>query len=246
MLSRKARGYSSSLVMALVKHGTNQKNPANKITVDLDALLVGDILPILSAACDLGVLSTMLPMENELLPLFVEIRQFYNDPTKTITWALAFGVHAVLTSIMGVQGENCFRGLEEIVKVGFCSYMVQHQASVDQGATPALSKHLNKTMEELLRLLGLVESLLENVTPESMFKTYWNPMCAGTIMGYIAYFANLDCGLFMVDSLHQLRIVLHLFHGMVKCGALPPGTLPLLDLLHKKCQLQGCVGWTFT
>jgi hypothetical protein len=58
-------------------------NPAKKIAVDLDALFVGDIIPILSAACDCGLLSTKLPMENELLPLFVELRQFFAVPFQT-------------------------------------------------------------------------------------------------------------------------------------------------------------------
>jgi hypothetical protein len=39
----------------------------------------------------------------------------------------------------------------------------------------------------------------------------------------------------MVDSSHQFfHIVLHLFHGLVKCGVLSRGALPLLDLLHEK------------
>jgi hypothetical protein len=56
------------------------EDPAKKISVDLDALLVSNILPILSAACDCGLLSIKLPMENELLPLIVEFWKFYNTP----------------------------------------------------------------------------------------------------------------------------------------------------------------------
>jgi hypothetical protein len=144
-------------------------------------------------------------------------------------------LHAVLTSIIDVQGERCFRGLGEIAQVAFQKYMAQLQTSMDGGVTAAPSKHLHDHLKNLLNLLWIVESPLStNVTPESMFKTYWNPMCAGTILGYIAHFANLHRGLDMVDSSYQLRIVLHLFHGLVKCGALSRAELPLLDLLQEK------------
>ena len=62
-------------------------------------------------------------------------------------------------------------------------------------------------------------------------RAIWNPLCAGLSMQYICFFGNLDCGMTMIDSFAQLRMVLHLFNAYVQIGAIGIGEIPFLDWL---------------
>lgn len=210
----------------------SRKN-AEKIATDFDSMLMGDILPHLLSMCNSSLLSTSLPYENELLPLFVQLRKFSNDPRNPISWTLAFSVHAVLTSIFEVQGENCVRGLGEISKATFQHYMDQLQHCIDRSDVIANSKYWSRNLGLMSKLRWLVVSPIKG-TPRSEYIALWNPLCAGSFIGYLAYFLNVDCGSSTVDSFCQLRIVLHLFNGLIKQGALTPGKLPILDALHSR------------
>jgi hypothetical protein len=201
--------------------------------MDMDSLLMGDILPHLLSMCDCSLLSTSLPYESELLPLFEQLKKYSNDPRKPVSWTLAFGVHAVLTSIFEVQGENCVRGLGEIARATFQRYMDQIQGCLDRSDDVANSRHWRQNLGLMSKLRWLVVSGIAG-TRESENIALWNPMCAGTFLCYLAYFLNVDCGSSMVDSFCQLRVVLHLFNSLIKRGALTPGKLPLLDLLYAK------------
>jgi hypothetical protein len=229
------------------------RNKAKTIARDLDSMLVGDILPLLFRMCNETMLSTKLPYENELLPLFAQLKKFCNDPTKPISWTLAFSVHALLTSIFDVQGEDCVRGLGEIAKASFQRYMDQLQQCIDRidpiAAPVQRTRHLiqmqmlqlllDTHIKEMLESeLGINNSMwaekLQHYLSETEHRALWNPLCAGTLLSYMAYFFNVDCGSFMVDSCSQLRIVMHLFNGLTKHHFITPGELPLLDMLHSR------------
>jgi hypothetical protein len=204
------------------------RNKANGIAEDLDSVLMGEILPHLLAMCMDGVLSFSLPYENELLPLFVELRNFYKNPRKPISWNLAFGVHAVLTSIIEVQGDDCVRGLGEIAKATFQTFFRQLPNCHDQTA-----KDWGRRMEFMQAFRWLVVTPREG-TPESEYIALWNPLCAGTFLCYQAYAVNITFGCGIINSCSQLRMVLHLFNGLVKHGLVTPGELPILDMLYSR------------
>lgn len=84
----------------------DEKRPCRKIQGDMDQLLLGEIMPELVASCRFGILSTELPRMDELLPLFKLLRQYIAKPTKPVPLSLTFGVHAILTSIFELQGDN--------------------------------------------------------------------------------------------------------------------------------------------
>lgn len=54
-------------------------------------------------------------------------------------------------------------------------------------------------------------------------RSTWNPYCAGTFLSYVAYYANLEGGASLVDSIAQLRMTLHLFNALQQVGAIRPG-----------------------
>jgi hypothetical protein len=71
-------------------------------------------------------------------------------------------------------------------------------------------------------------------TPASEYIALWNPLCAGTFLCYQAYAVNITFGCGMINSGSQLRMVLHLFNGLVKHGLVTPGELPILDMLYSR------------
>jgi hypothetical protein len=209
------------------------RNMAKTIAKDFDSLLLGDVLPHLLSMCSSGMLSTSLPYENELLPLFVHLRKFVKNPRKPISWTLAFSVHAVLTSIYDVQGENCVGRLGDIARAAFQLFMDQLQNCINRVDMVPTTKAWKHNLGIMHQLRWLVATPIQG-TPESEYRALWNPMCAGTFLGCLAYFVNLDFGSAMVDSSKQLSIVLHLFNGLVRHGLFPRGELPILDLLHSR------------
>ena len=79
---------------------------------------MADILPQWVAMCHHGILSQpKLPRETELCPLFVLFRNYVEDPEKTVTWALTFAMHAMLTSI--IETDRMFDAIVDISKTTF-------------------------------------------------------------------------------------------------------------------------------
>ena len=52
-------------------------------------------------------------------------------------------------------------------------------------------------------------------------RAFWNPLCAGNLLGYVVYFSNLQEGSWMVDNFSQLRMVLHLYNALKEVGLAP-------------------------
>lgn len=207
---------------------------AKKIQGDMDEFLMGDVMPLLINMCDEGTMSKILPMESELLPFFVHMRSFVKNPERPVTWALVFAVHSLLTSVIEVQGMSDVKTLGNVAKQTFDHYMDQIkwtiQNSEDMDANP---KHWMKNLKMIHFLQWLPVSPLSVHSPDKVERGVWNPLCAGTLLTYITYFANIDGGMAMVDAFAQLRIVLHLFNAFIQVGALEHGELELLDFLYE-------------
>ncbi len=106
------QGLSNLLILEDKKPGFvgvdwhEEKHLASKIQGDMDHLLMAGILPELLASCWIGPLSLELPRKGELLPIFELLCEYIADPTKPVPLSLTFSMHAILTSIFELQGNN--------------------------------------------------------------------------------------------------------------------------------------------
>lgn len=100
-----------------------EKLLARDIRGDMDQLLMADILPELLFSCQYGALSKPKDEYNarfkELLPLFVLLADFVSNPAKPVPLSLTFGIHAILTSIFKLQGNNDVDAIANFSKVRF-------------------------------------------------------------------------------------------------------------------------------
>jgi len=90
---------------------------ARKIQGDLVEYLMGDVLPFLFETCKIGLPSTRLPREQELLPLFVAVKAFLKNQRAPIPIALAFGIHTILTGVFEMQGDTDVHDVAAVSKV---------------------------------------------------------------------------------------------------------------------------------
>jgi hypothetical protein len=94
-------------------------NPATQIRGDMDQLLVGEILPRLWMNVKRGWLGDHLYLKEQILPLFHLMTAIKKEDNMPI--ALSFGIHAVLTSIFRVQGQDDVKSITVHSKVSLLS-----------------------------------------------------------------------------------------------------------------------------
>lgn len=199
----------------------------HKICGDLDEVFMSDILPQWVLLCRQGILGKLkLPNQDEICPLFVLLQKYVENPGKPISWSIAFGVHAVLTGMLeSIRDSN---ELMSLSKTSFHLYFQQVDWAVkvaqnepEMKRNPAWSH--NTTMVSFLENLGL-----------DIYGRYatWNPVFGGSIFSYLCFFANLEGGCAVLDCQAQLRITLHLYHGLLINGIIRKGQIPVLDYLY--------------
>ena len=194
---------------------------------------MADILPSWVMMCRKGILSLTLPREKELCPLFVVMRDYIQHPDKPVSWSVTFAVHAMLTSVLETQLIS--NELTTLAKGIFNQYLdnIDWAYEVQKNESTCgetLSWTNNILCIKFLRNFGL---------PLFGDRSMWNPLCGGTTLSYICFSANLEAGCTVIDGLAQLRIVLHLYHGLLVNGILTRDELPPLDMLYgsfKSCK----------
>ncbi|KAI2512098.1 hypothetical protein MHU86_2386 [Fragilaria crotonensis] len=208
-----------------------KKGMAKRIMKDMDELMMGEILPVLINLCD-GPLLQKLPLEDELLPMFTLLRDYVKDPKMPVSWALAFSIHTLATSIFEVQGGNDVHDIADVAESCFDLYFDQLTTAAKRYEGRAQPKHWAENVRRIQVLQCLVAPPTLQPSREQTIRAFWNPLCAGNLMGYIIYFSNLQEGSWMVDNFSQLRMTLHLYNALKEVG-LPPidnhGTLEALD-----------------
>ena len=219
---------------------TNWLLGRSRKTRDLDELLMATILPEWMNMVRRGIVGKMrLPRENELCPLYIQFRNYVENPKKPVSWSLAFGVHAMLTSILEIDRENQY--LMQLSK-----QMFQHFFDT---TTNAAKLSMNEKSSGMLKSNAWTHnlcmiSILESYGLE-VFKddAIWNPLCSGTTFSIIALFGNLEIGSATIDCQAQLRIVLYLYHGLLINKIIRRGEIPMLDILYaafKECKAIWC------
>jgi hypothetical protein len=211
---------------------SDHMTPVHRTQVDMDSLLMEDIMPSLISMCYEGMLSLNLPFQEELMMVFCQVKLFIAYPEQAVSWSLAFAIHSILISVFEVQGSNHFTFLAETSRRAFKGYLGQLDLILNTPLTliprrPPIWEHNLKT---LLSLQHLDQPAIEATEKETL-RTAWNPLCAGTILSYVAYFGNLEGGMSLVDSVAQLRVTLHLFNALLQAKAIRPGQVELLDWL---------------
>eukprot|EP00978_Attheya_sp_CCMP212_P017004 scaffold45035_cov49-Attheya_sp.AAC.3 len=206
------------------------KNKAYTITGDMDDFLMADALPFLIDCCYDGILSTNLPFEGELLPVFSQLKAFVKSPTQPVSWSLAFAVHTLLTSVFEMQGNGDVESLGRTAKLSFETYFDQIEWAMEYSKGHSQPKNWTTNLKRLLMLKFLATPSMKTSEVQSL-RAFWNPLCAGTLINYIAYFSNVSEGIHMVDSFAQLRMTLHLYNALKVVGLLPPQGIEVLEWL---------------
>jgi hypothetical protein len=212
----------------------DEQRKARNITGDMDEFLMADVLPSLIAMCSKGLLATDVPRQSEILPFFSHLRSYCDNPEKPVSFALAFGVHTLLTSVYEVQGNGDVHSLGTTAKLIWDNYMVQLETANKESETPR-DKHWKYNVEQMSKIKWLLVLPPRIATESQILRAIWNPMTAGSFLLYLSYQVNLDCGTAMIDSMAQLRIVLHLYNALCQVGAMVPHSdkqLRLLDTLN--------------
>jgi hypothetical protein len=203
-----------------------QAGMSKTIHGDLDELFMCDIIVNWISMYREGILGRVrLPYENEICPLFVKIREYVENPDKTVTWSLAFGVHAMLTGVLTVD-----RDLDNIMttsRIIFDHYIGQVTWAIEH-AKDEEEMQKNKAWLHNSSFLLCLENLGLDGFGERML---WNPLCAGTTFSILNYVGNLYFGCALIDCQAQLRISLYLYHGLLINGIIKVGDAPLLDVL---------------
>ena len=153
-----------------------------------------------------------------------------------VSWALAFSVHTLATSIFEVQGDNDVHDIAVAAESCFDLYFDQLSIAAKQYEGRAQPKHWAENMKRLQVLKFLVTPPTLQPSREQTIRALWNPLCAGNLLGYIVYYSNLHEGSWMVDNYSQLRMVLHLYNALKEVGLSPADSHGFLALLDRNFQ----------
>ena len=221
---------------------SNWLSGRSRKTRDLDELLMVTILPEWMQMIRHGVVGKVrLPRENELCPLYMQLKYYVENPRKPVSWSLAFGVHAMLTAILDIDQEN--QGLMKISKSMFEGFFDQNVNAVKLSQKDASSNMFNlDTWQHNLCMVSFLESFGLDVFKE---QAMWNPLCSGTTLSIISFFGNLEIGSAVIDCQAQLRIVMYLYHGLLINRIISREDIPFLDILYnafKECKAIWCGG----
>jgi len=179
----------------------------------MDHLLYSEIMPVLLRLCWLRA-DSKLPYEDELFPLLPLMKSYAFNPEKPVSWAFAFAIQTLLTSIFEVQGDGDVHNIAQVAESSYDLYFKQLSIASQQMKGKGQSTFWAGKTEQINALTMIFA--LPGLQPcrEDMIRAYWNPFCAGGFLGYVTYLYNLRLGSRAIDDLHQLRLVLHLYHAL--------------------------------
>jgi hypothetical protein len=199
------------------------KHPARRILGDLDEPFMNAIIPELAAICKIAPFET-LPNRSHLITVIDLLqRQAKGDPTKPLPVALTFGLHAVLTSIYVLQGQDDLARLAAKSKRSFDMLFEQLETVADRDKTPGNFPRFYEKVSAFIEISDFAKSVFAvkdgDVAKEEKLKkatmiAFWNPLIAGEYLLYATYTCSLKLGSATVDSSGQLKFALHLHNGL--------------------------------
>ena len=210
------------------------RRPATGIRGDLDETLAGKILPELIAIAWAAPWH-QLPEVPQLLPvlhmLHQQVRTRGQDCTAPVPVALTFGLHAMLTAILVIQGNGDLARLASYTKQSYNKLFSQLQRIQEDPSKSSSSSSPGTqnapTFYANVQLFGNVVHFAQPVSAtnydarlafldpsETERLAFWNPVVGGEYLLYGTYMCSIALGSATIDSLGQLRMTLHLYHAM--------------------------------
>jgi hypothetical protein len=214
-------------------------NPAKSIRGGLDEAFAANILPELMAICQHAPFSCLPERAQLLTVLDLMDHHVKNDRTSPIPVALTFGLHAILTSVMVLQGNGDLARIASFAKESYNTLFAQ----LDDLSDPT---KLPENAPNFYMNVGLFKNLVNFAHPvKSTYDTrvafldpaiaerlaFWNPLIGGEYMLYGTYMCSIGVGSATVDSLGQLRFSLHLYNALKQRD--PTINVPFLQNIDK-------------
>jgi hypothetical protein len=189
-------------------------NPARRIRGDMDELLACDILPELIELCKRAPIRS-LPNSMALMPVLdLLARQIRNGNESPIPVSLTFGLHALLTSIMVLQGDGDLARIATYSKGSYNKLFAQLQDESQSEAQNTPVFYYNVNLFKQVVDFGKPVSPPGSRTAED--HAFWNPLIGGENLLYGTYICSIGLGSATVDTLGQLRFTLHLYNALRK------------------------------
>ena len=216
-----------------------ERNTASSIQGDLDELFCGSILPELLEWCKTRnpppqrrpangyiavshgfMLDTISPHTQQTLPILHMLRKHMKENKDgPVPISLAFGMHCILTSIIEMQGHgDVARHASNAEKSWNALFQSLETHKMDSDIPNHDSFFAN--IERVNPLNALPTPVGTPSTQVSARMAFFNPLMAGSYLLFANYAIGLGLGSCTVDSIGQLRFVLHLYNAFQKTGLL--------------------------
>jgi hypothetical protein len=197
-------------------------NPAKSIRGGLDEAFAASILPELMGICQRTPFSCLPERAQLLTVLDLLYHHVKGDRTSPIPVALTFGLHAMLTSVMVLQGNGDLVRIASFAKQSYNTLFAQLDDLSDHTNPPENAPNFYWNVGMFKNLVNFAKSVpatydtrvvsLDPAISERL--AFWNPLIGGEYMLYGTYMCSIGVGSATIDSLGQLRFSLHLYNAL--------------------------------
>ncbi|KAJ3101321.1 hypothetical protein HDU97_001415 [Phlyctochytrium planicorne] len=189
---------------------------------ELTSFLGADILP---ASFKMPRTKT-LEYEKALMPLFTHFNKFTS--VGKISTSLCFVFHILQVAILAVQGELRVSRLAAESMLRMNIYEKKLNDYLTGGPFDSFRSRQNLSMVHQW-ISDLNKKRYGSVDAKQRPRAYYNPWMAGQNLATTAYGIGIYAGFYLMDSVGQARVILHLYNALTLCGYMEK--LPLLETL---------------
>ncbi|KAL7568109.1 hypothetical protein ACA910_019507 [Epithemia clementina (nom. ined.)] len=213
-------------------------NPARQIRGDMDQFVAQELIPDLVAiCCGPRCMLDFVPTGKELMPLLNMLRRhIQKGPKEAMPIGITFGVHAILTSILVLQGnhdvQNLCSGAKESYEKLFAQ--LEEASAMEYPIHPAFRTNVDRFKS----MAYLPRPIKHAATPTSEMNALWNPVVGGGFLLFGINICSIYLGSACVDAFGQLRLVMHLYHALRERNLV--GEIDMLRGLEAAFPFQSC------
>jgi hypothetical protein len=222
------------------------KSPAKRIRGDLDGIFAFIILPELLMLCRDAPIDYLPEGSHLITVLDLLHRHVKGNLTKAVPISLTFGLHAILMSIFVLHGDGDLARVAVNAKQSYSMLFEQLQTGLEESkvveSAPLVHKYVHAygSMEGFAKLVRPSDDPSYKVDPlQAEMLTLWNPLLGGGYMLHATYICSIELGTATINSMGQLRSVLHLYNGLRRRD--PTFEIPLLRDLDKFFERDTCI-----
>lgn len=202
----------------------DEDNPTTSMRGGLDETFGAMILPELIEICRQAPFER-LPDYEQLMPVIHLLRRHLKDGDRTrpISIGLSFGLHAVLTSVFVLQGDGDLAKAAVITKGSFENLFRQLDTIADRTRPPENAPAFYSNVQMFKQVINFSCPIKASVAHTGQIPVdpivseklaFWNPVIGGEYMLYATYVCSIGLGSATVDSMGQLRFVMHLYNAL--------------------------------